>query len=80
MKVYTAMLLQLIIWSGYTFIEWLSKYDLLFYKVLMFFVFLYLAVLIGNYVVKSMKITAFVTSLSLSVYGLFHFTMAVVTG
>ncbi|WNS77015.1 hypothetical protein RRV45_08535 [Bacillus sp. DTU_2020_1000418_1_SI_GHA_SEK_038] len=76
MKVYTALLLQLIIWSGYTFIEWLSKYDQLIYKVLMFFVFLYLAIIIGNYIVKSAKKTFFVTALSLTLYGSFHFSMA----
>lgn len=75
MKVYTALLLQLIIWSGYTFIEWLSKYDQFIFKVLMFFVFLYLAIIIGNYIVKSVKKTFFVTALSLSLYGSFHFTM-----
>ncbi|WP_369425967.1 hypothetical protein [Cytobacillus pseudoceanisediminis] len=41
MKIYTALLLQMLIWSGYTFIEWLSKYDQLIYKVIMFFVFLF---------------------------------------
>lgn len=78
MKVYTALLLQLMIWSSYTFIEWLSKYDQLIYKVLMFFVFFYLAIIIGNYIIKSIKKTFFVTALSLSLYGSFHFTMAVI--
>ncbi|MFE8695347.1 hypothetical protein ACFYKT_03120 [Cytobacillus sp. FJAT-53684] len=80
MKVYTALLLQLIIWSGYTFIEWLSKYDQLIYRVLMFFVFFYLAIIIGNTIMKSVRKTFFVTSLSLVLYGSFQFTMAVISG
>ncbi|MBY0120862.1 hypothetical protein [Bacillus sp. S/N-304-OC-R1] len=78
MKVYTTLLLQLMIWSGYTFIDWLSKYDQLIYKVIMFFVFFYLAIIIGNYIIKSIRKTFFVTALSLSLYGSFHFTMAVI--
>ncbi|QED47379.1 hypothetical protein [Cytobacillus dafuensis] len=80
MKVYTVLLLQLIIWSGYTFIEWLSKYDQLMFKVLMFFVFLYLAIIIGNFIMKSVRKTFFVTALSLSLYGSFHFTMSLMGG
>lgn len=80
MKTYTALLLQLIIWSGYTFIEWLSKYDQLLYKVLMFFVFFYIAVIIGNIIMKSVKMTLFITSLSLTLYASFHFTMAFLNG
>ncbi|KAB2337351.1 hypothetical protein F7731_06995 [Cytobacillus depressus] len=76
MKVYIAMLLQLMIWSGYTFIEWLSKYDQLLFKVLMFFVFFYLAIIIGNYIMKSIRKTCFVTALSLSLYGSLHLTMS----
>ncbi|MFO1445744.1 hypothetical protein KDN24_21600 [Bacillus sp. Bva_UNVM-123] len=79
MRVYTVLLLQLMIWSGYTFIEWLSKYDLLMYKVLMFFIFFYLAIIIGNYIIKSFKKTFFVTSLSLALYGSFYFTMSLIT-
>ncbi|MED3552353.1 hypothetical protein P4449_17975 [Cytobacillus praedii] len=80
MKTYTALLLQLIIWSGYTFIEWLSRYDQLLYKVLMFFVFFYIAIIIGNTIMKSVKKTLFITSLSLTLYASFHFTMAFLNG
>lgn len=76
MKVYTALLLQLMIWSGYTFIEWLSRYDQPIFNVLMFFVFFYLAVIIGNYIMRSPKKTLMITVLSLSVYGSFHVTMS----
>lgn len=76
MKIYTALLLQMLIWSGYTFIEWLSKYDQLIYKVIMFFVFFYLAVNIGNWVIKSAKKTFMVTVMSLSLYASFHFAMS----
>ena len=76
MRVYIVMLLQFIIWSGFTFIEWLSKHDQLIYKVIMFFVFFYLAFLIGNYVTKSVRKTLFITALSLVIYTSFHYTMA----
>ncbi|MGD6941705.1 hypothetical protein ACQCT6_06710 [Cytobacillus gottheilii] len=77
-KVYTAVIIQLIIWSGFTFIEWLSKYDQLVFKALMFFVFLYLAVIIGHYIIKSTRKTFVATMVSLAVYGSFHAIMAVV--
>lgn len=79
MKVYTVFLLQLIIWSGYTFIEWLSQHDQLMYKIIMFFIFLYLAIIIGNSIMKSVKKTFFVTSLSLALYGSFYFTMSIIS-
>jgi hypothetical protein len=75
MKEYTVVLLQLIIWSGYTFIEWLSKHDHPLYNVIMFIVFFYLAVLIGNYIMRSAKKTILATVLSLAIYGSFHATM-----
>ncbi|PGY10930.1 hypothetical protein COE25_14280 [Bacillus sp. AFS031507] len=75
MRVYIVVILQFIIWSGYTFIEWLSKHDQLFYKVIMFFVFFYLAFLIGNQVTKSVRKTLFITTLSLVIYTSIHYTM-----
>ncbi|WP_462409112.1 hypothetical protein [Neobacillus sp. Marseille-QA0830] len=77
MRVYVVILLQFIIWSGYTFIEWLSKHDQLIYKVIMFFVFFYIAFLIGNKVTQSVKKTLFITTLSLVIYTSLHYTMAV---
>ncbi|MBP2239967.1 hypothetical protein J2Z40_000520 [Cytobacillus eiseniae] len=79
MKVYTTLLMQLIIWSGYTFIEWLSKYDQLHYKILMFFVFFYIAIILGNSIMKSVKKTFFITSVSLTLYCSFHLTMSVLS-
>ncbi len=76
MKVYVVMLLQFIIWSGYTFIEWLSKHDQLVYKVIMFFIFFYLAFVIGNKVTNSVRKTFFITTFSLVVYTSIHYTMA----
>lgn len=72
-KLYTVILIQLMIWSCYTFIEWLSKYDQLLYKVMMFLVFFYLAIIIGNYLMKSKRKTMLATSMSLIVYASFYF-------
>lgn len=78
MKSYTVFLLQLIIWSGYTIIEWLSSQDQLLYKVIMFLIFFYLAIIIGNSIMKSVKKTIFITSISLVLYGSFYFTMSII--
>jgi len=76
MRVYIVMMLQFIIWSGYTLIEWLSKHDQLVYKVIMFFVFFYLAFLIGKRVTNSARKTLFLTALSLIIYTSIHYTLA----
>lgn len=55
MKIYTVILVQLILWSGYTFLEWLSKHDHPIYNVLMFLVFFYLAIIAGNFFMNSTK-------------------------
>lgn len=78
MKVYVVILLQLIIWSGYTLLEWLSQHDQLMYNVLMFFVFFYLAIQIGNTIMKSVKMTIFITTLSLSLYASVHFALNII--
>lgn len=78
MKVYVVVLLQLIIWSGYTLLEWLSQHDQLIYNVLMFFVFFYLAIQIGNMIMKSAKMTIFITTLSLSLYASVHFALNII--
>ncbi len=70
------MILQFIVWSGYSFIEWMSKHDQLVYKVIMFFVFFYLAFLIGNRVTNSARKTLFITALSLVIYTSLHYTLA----
>ncbi|MDQ0272439.1 hypothetical protein J2S17_004331 [Cytobacillus purgationiresistens] len=79
MKLYTVMLIQLIIWSCYTLIEWLSKYDQLIYKVIMFLIFFYMAINIGNYLMKSKRKTLLATCMSLSLYGSIHLVMAILT-
>ncbi len=73
------MILQLIIWSGFTLIEWLSKHDQLLYKVIMFFVFFYLAFVLCNRVTQSNAKTLFITSLSLMIYTSIHYTLALIT-
>lgn len=72
MRNYMVVLIQLIIWSGYTLTEWLSKHDESLYNVLMFGVFMYIAVISGNYIVGSKKTTICLTALSLCIYGLIH--------
>lgn len=69
------IMLQLIIWSGYTLVEWLSKHDQLIYKVIMFFVFFYISFQIGNKVFKTTAKAFFITSLSLITYTSIHFTL-----
>jgi len=78
LKVYTTILLQLMLWSGYSIIEWLSEHDLFIYKVVMFGVFLYLAVILGNYVNRSQRKTMLATAISLSIYGSFQMIMSII--
>ncbi|MBA4537910.1 hypothetical protein H1Z61_12405 [Bacillus aquiflavi] len=65
MKEYLTIVLQFIIWSAYTLIEWLSAYDRIEYKIIMFVIFFYLAFVIGKSIVKSTKKTMILTALSL---------------
>ncbi len=76
---YAVMLLQFIIWSGYTLIEWLSKHDHPIYNGIMFLVFFYLAIIIGNHIMKSTRKTFFITVLSLAIYGSIHMTMSFIS-
>ncbi|MDQ0217246.1 hypothetical protein ELQ35_08070 [Peribacillus cavernae] len=68
MKNYIVFLFQIIVWSGYTVVEWLSAHDRLLFKVLMFLIFCYLAVFIGKSILKSNKRTVLVTCTSLMSY------------
>ncbi|MBW8348686.1 hypothetical protein K0H71_04370 [Bacillus sp. IITD106] len=70
MKKYVALLLQLIIWSGFTLAEWLSGKDHLVSKVILFIVFSYLAILLASKIVDSSRDTFIITVLSLVTYGL----------
>jgi hypothetical protein len=75
LKVYVVIVIQLMIWSGYSLTEWLSKHDQLIYNILMFFVFFYIAISSGNYIIRSPKKTMIVTFVSLMIYSSFHLTM-----
>ncbi|WP_077247701.1 hypothetical protein [Bacillus sp. FJAT-27225] len=76
MKVYVALVLQFMVWSGYTLTEWLSKHDHPLYNFLMFLIFLNLGLTICNKIVSSWRKTIFVTVFSLGLYAAFHFTMS----
>jgi len=75
MRTYTVIIIQFMIWSGFTFIEWLSTLDLYIYKIIMFFIFLYLAVVIGNQFIRSTRKTICITFISLSLYSLLHIVL-----
>lgn len=63
------------VWSGYTFIEWLSRHDQLVHKVIMFFIFFYLAFMIGRAITKSDQKSIFITTFSLLFYSSIHYTV-----
>lgn len=69
LKNYIVFLFQLMVWSIYTLAEWLSVYDRLVFKWIMFLLFSYLAIYIGKAILKSTKQTFVVTTLSLVCYG-----------
>ncbi|MBS4217897.1 hypothetical protein KHA96_06120 [Bacillus sp. FJAT-49711] len=71
-KKYVALLLQLMIWSGFTLAEWFSGRDHLISKVFLFIVFSYLAILLASKIVESNKDTFIITITSLFTYGLLH--------
>lgn len=75
MRLYTVVILQLIIWSGYTFVEWLSRYDKLSMKVIILLIFVYFAMVLGNHLLHSKMRTVLATSISISVYLFFYFIM-----
>ncbi|SEN31706.1 hypothetical protein SAMN05192533_11180 [Mesobacillus persicus] len=77
MRIYSVILLQWIIWSAYTFTEWLSKHDHPTYNVIMFLIFLYIGFNTGNIIIKSKKKTLLATLVSLSLYLSFHVTLSV---
>ncbi len=75
MRIYTVMIIQFMIWSGFTLIEWLSTNDWFIYKLIMFFIFFYLAISIGDYMLRSSRKTIAITVLSLSSYSTMHVVM-----
>ena len=70
LKNYLVILFQLMVWSGYTLVEWLSVNDRFVFKVFMFLVFSYLAIYIGKMILKSNRRTMLVTVISLLCYGI----------
>ena len=78
MRIYSVVIIQFIIWSGFTLIEWLSKYDWFVYKIIMFFIFLNLAITIGNQILQSSRKTITVTVLSLFLYSTMHILMVII--
>jgi hypothetical protein len=78
MKIYFVLLLQWLIWSAYTLMEWLSKHDHPLYNGIMFMIFLYFAIKSGNYVIQSTLKTLFTTLVSLSIYVSFYVIMALI--
>ncbi|WP_066140082.1 hypothetical protein [Lederbergia lenta] len=80
MKKYVALILQLIIWSGYTLAEWLSGKDHLVSKIVLFVVFFYLAFLLARILLKSNKITLWITIFSLTTYGMINMVLYFVYG
>lgn len=76
MREYTVILIQLIIWSGFSFIEWLSQHDTQFYNALMFLVFIYIAFVTGNFIMQSTRKTVIITLYSLILYVSIHFSLS----
>ncbi len=69
MKIYLVVLLQLMVWSGYTVMEWLSRHDEPIYNLAMFLVFSYISMIIAKGILLSLKKTMLVTTASLLFYG-----------
>ncbi|PGZ99480.1 hypothetical protein COE51_09360 [Bacillus pseudomycoides] len=61
MKITLVSFLHLIIWSGFSIVLLLSSRDKLHYKVLLFFVFFYLAYVIAQIMLHSRKQAIFFT-------------------
>ncbi len=63
---YIVFLLQMMLWSGYTVAEWISRRDHIEYKWLMFIIVLYLALVIGKRFIHSKQEITIITIVSLS--------------
>lgn len=75
MRNFIVILIQLIIWSMYSLLEWLSKHDDILYNILLFFVFIFISTQIGNKITKSTKVTILLTLVSLCIYGCLQFVL-----
>ncbi|WP_071459297.1 hypothetical protein [Bacillus massilinigeriensis] len=76
MRIYTAITVQMMIWSAFTLIEWLSKHDKPAYNYVMFAIFFYLALLAARQFLDSARKVAFATVSSLIIYFLFYWMMS----
>ena len=77
MKEYAVILLQLMIWSGYSFMVWLSQHDQPLYNWLMFTVFLYLGFVLGNTIMKSTRKTVLITLFSIFLHATIQFSLSI---
>ncbi|GCD83501.1 hypothetical protein [Parageobacillus thermoglucosidasius] len=68
MKEYVAFLLQMIIWSSFSLIEWLSGRDRLFFKGMMLCVFLYIAFLLARKIGLRTRKALWTTTLTAAMY------------
>ncbi|WP_050614637.1 hypothetical protein [Bacillus testis] len=68
MRSYAVFLMQWVIWSGYTLVEWMSKHDRMIYKVILFIVFFHMALYIANRFIEPKTKTYVLTLLSLVCY------------
>lgn len=75
MRIYTVIVIQFMIWSGFTLAQWLSEKDWYVYEIIMFMVFFYLAVKIGNLFIHSTRRTLYTTLISLGLYEIFHISL-----
>lgn len=72
---YVAILIQLMLWSGFYLAIWLAGNDFLLSKLLIFVVFLYLAYITAKKILNSNRISIFVTMASLSIFSLLQLSL-----
>lgn len=64
MKVYVIGLIQVLIWSTFSLVTWLSRSDSLFAKGILLVIFCYLAFLIANKIGLTRKSSFLITAIS----------------
>jgi hypothetical protein len=77
MREYAVILIQLMIWSGYSLMVWLSQHDQPLYNWLMFMVFLYLGFILGDTILRSARKTVLLTLFSVLLYAVVQFSLAI---
>lgn len=70
LKEYVVVLFQFMIWSAYTFIEFIAVHDRIISKILMFLIFTYLSIYIAKTILKSGKQVFLITIISLTSFAL----------